>query len=835
MRPRSLRLWVVLLLAGCGESTGLGVLRPTLEVEPTPIVATGPAAHTRSETAFQVRNAGGLPLVLSALTLEGSPAFELAPATLPLSIEPGHAEVLKLRFAPTNTAPVEASLVIQSNDPERPTARVPVQGRAKTGEVLLICARTEGEEERCSDADFGYDVTVPTELRTERLIQLRLLNVGTADLEVSSLGLDISSSPAFTLQAPAAPFGLAETASSSIELRYVPTVEAPATVIVALRAGAETRRVRVSAAGVLTGLCVRPRILDFGLVLPDVPSRARVEATACGSKAIEVQSVEIVEGGETFSLGRPFVGPVRLTPTPGLGLDIPVVMNPRGIAAFSGKLKVRSNAGDAIIELRGSTSAACALVARPAALDFAAEGGELGFELENVGRATCTITEIAVDASSDARFTIGSAPSSPSTLPQGGRAEVRVRFDGAALTAAAAGAVSVHYAGTGAPSTLSVSLRAPQRSEGNHQCSDGRRGPSWKDSLPAPPAPVRPASTLSAAAATPQATCLGDPGTQLTESDSYVSRVAHDSGRWYFEAVVKNFIFSAGGIGVFAAPASVGTIGPVFMAATAAAGVMPTATGTISVVADLDAGRVYFYVDGVYRSEGSLLDIPGVGAFHAGGANSPGNVVRLNFGGAPFRFAPPAGYQAWLGGPTGPGGACLGDQDPPLPSAPIEVDCNAPCAPTSYLAPTLNPTALIMLGTYSAGGSEDQPGVIVVEIEREEPVALVLTAYEPTVWEIRAGPRTHLVSVSVYGFHRQRVTGLAPSVPLDLHPICTAGSGGACNSSNTGEMHPAAAFRWPFDGGGGDTQAFVDLVETRTCLPLRMFAGDAGATGFHIR
>lgn len=835
MRRCSLRLWVVLLLAGCGETTGLGVLRPTLTVEPNPIVAIGPAARTSAETVFQVRNAGGLPLVLSALSIEGNAAFEVSPTTLPLSVEPGRSEVLKLRFTPIDTAPAEATLVLRSNDPEQPVARVPVSGRAKTGEVLLICARAEGDEERCSDADFGYDLQIATELRTERAIQLRLINVGTADLEVSSLGLDISSSPAFTLEAFPVPQTLVTTASASVQLRFAPAVEAPQTAIVALRVGAQTRRVRISAAGVLTGLCVRPRILDFGLVLPDVPSRARLEATACGSKAIEVQSAEIIEGGAVFSLGRPFVGPVRLTPTPGLGLDIPVVMTPRGIASFSGKLRVRSDAGEVVVELRGSTSAACALVARPAALDFPAEGGALSFELENVGGAICTITEIAVDASSDARFSITSAPSSPSTLPQGARAEVRVRFDGAALTAAAAGSVVVRYADTGGTTTLPVPLRAPQRSEGTHQCADGRRGPSWKDSLPPSPAPMPPGSTLAPAAPLPSATCLGDPETQLSQTASYVSRVAHHQGRWYFEAVVSELSFAGGGLGVFAAPASVGTIGPTFMEATAAAGVMPTATGTISVVADLDAGRVYFYVDGRYRSEGSLLDIPGVGAFHAGGTNFPGNVVRLNFGGAAFRFAPPSGYQAWLGGPTGPGGACLGDADPPLTPAPIEIDCQAPCAPTSYLAPTLNPTALIMLGTYSAGGSEAEPGVVVVDIERAEPIALVLTAYEPTTWEIRAAPGAHLVSVSVYGFHRQSVTGLDPTVPLELRPICTAGSGGACNSSNTGEMHPAAAFRWPFDVGGGDTQAFVDLVETRTCLPLRMFAGDAGATGFHIR
>lgn len=831
MRPCSLRLWVVLLLAGCGETTGLGVLRPTLKVEPNPIVAVGPAATASSETAFQVRNVGATPLVLSALTIEGSGALEVLPVALPLSIEPGHSEVLKLRFHPLDTALVQATLLINSNDPEQPTARVPVRGQAKTGEVLLICVRTEGTEERCSDGDFGYDVATPTELRMERMIQIRLLNVGTADLGVSSLGLDVSSSATFTFEGPPAPLTLVTTASASAVLRFVPTAEAPATATLVLRVGAETRRVRISAAGVLTGLCVRPRIVDFGRVLPDVASTARLEATACGSKAIEVREVEIIEGGEVFSLARPFAGPVRLTPTPGLGLDLSVVMTPHRIDAFAGKLRVRSDAGEAIIELRGSTSASCALVARPSALDFDADGEELSFDLENVGGAICTIQEIAVDASSDARFSLVAAPSSPSTLPPAGRAEVRVRFDGAVLASAAAGSVGVRYSGS---ATLAVPLRAPQRGAGNHQCPDGRKGPSWKDSLPEPAAPARPGPTLSPGAPTARATCRGDRGAALSGTANYVSQVAHQSGRWYFEAAISRFSLAGGGIGVFAAPATVGTLGPVFMAATAAAGVTPTSTGAMSILADLDAGRAYFYFDGVYRSEGSLLQLPGVGAFHAGGVNSPGNVVNFNFGAQPFRFEPPPGYQAWLGGPTGPGGACLGDLDLPLTPASIDVNCQAPCAPTSYQAPALNPTALVVLGTYSAGGTEADPGVVVVDIQREEPIALVLNAYEPTLWQIRAAPGVHLVSVSVYGFHRPQLRGLDPGVPLDIHAICSAGSGGACNSSNTGEMFPVVAYQWPFDVGGGDTQAFVDLVETRTCLPLRMFAGDAGATAFQI-
>lgn len=47
-----------------------------------------------------------------------------------------------------------------------------------------------------------------------------------------------------------------------------------------------------------------------------------------------------------------------------------------------------------------------------------------------------------------------------------------------------------------------------------------------------------------------------------------------------------------------------------------------------------------------------------------------------------------------------------------------------------------------------------------------KPVALMLGAYEPTIWNIGWTPRTRIVAVLVGGYHRQAVAGLAQSTPL---------------------------------------------------------------------
>jgi hypothetical protein len=46
------------------------------------------------------------------------------------------------------------------------------------------------------------------------------------------------------------------------------------------------------------------------------------------------------------------------------------------------------------------------------------------------------------------------------------------------------------------------------------------------------------------------------------------------------------------------------------------------------------------------------------------------------------------------------------------------------------------------------------------------PVALILTAYEPTVWNLGWTPGTQIVAVLVAGHHRQAVAGLDRSVPI---------------------------------------------------------------------
>ncbi|MFV0681559.1 hypothetical protein, partial [Ottowia sp.] len=57
-----------------------------------------------------------------------------------------------------------------------------------------------------------------------------------------------------------------------------------------------------------------------------------------------------------------------------------------------------------------------------------------------------------------------------------------------------------------------------------------------------------------------------------------------------------------------------------------------------------------------------------------------------------------------------------------------------------------------------------------------QPVALMLGAYEPTVWNIGWTEGTRIVAVLVSGYHRQAITGLRSNVPVLNHDLDNNGS-----------------------------------------------------------
>jgi len=115
-----------------------------------------------------------------------------------------------------------------------------------------------------------------------------------------------------------------------------------------------------------------------------------------------------------------------------------------------------------------------------------------------------------------------------------------------------------------------------------------------------------------------------------------------------------------------------------------------------------------------------------------------------------------------------------------------------------------------------------------------KPVALLLGAYEPTIWNIGWTPKTRIVAVLASGYHRQVVAGLDPGVPII---VSTNDNKGACGyfflvrEENLDQLNPISRrlFGRPVDlvypeaGGkavvGGALPSGVALVTSTATSP----------------
>ena len=98
-----------------------------------------------------------------------------------------------------------------------------------------------------------------------------------------------------------------------------------------------------------------------------------------------------------------------------------------------------------------------------------------------------------------------------------------------------------------------------------------------------------------------------------------------------------------------------------------------------------------------------------------------------------------------------------------------------------------------------------------------KPVALMLGAYEPTIWNISWSQNTRIVAVLASGYHRQAVAGLGSEVPLLVSSYDNRSPCGYFyfSSDNLGNLNPFARriFGRPVDAAYPATNGRVDVGE----------------------
>jgi hypothetical protein len=308
------------------------------------------------------------------------------------------------------------------------------------------------------------------------------------------------------------------------------------------------------------------------------------------------------------------------------------------------------------------------------------------------------------------------------------------------------------------------------------------------------------------------------------------SNAARTHGRHYFEVVFESLGDASFNEVSVVADDPVGTTDPSFFdeigcgvsVGHCAALTNFNAGDVISVIADLDTGRVDFAVNGSLTA-GDALDgfspralaiVPGAGPFRAGVTLGDGARARANFGAEPFAYAPPEGFTAWGNGlAVDDNGACVSEAPLPLTKANVTVlaDCDAGNNVTSVDTgvDVGDGPALAMFGIYEPTES----GNVDVTVSRPGRYVVVLGSYSSTNWSVHAGEGVTIDRVIARSY--EGVTVDAPDgVDVDTSAFVEGEDAGY-----------VSGHAWPYSFGGSDTVGFVGNAEQVTGLSLSYFAG----------
>ena len=166
---------------------------------------------------------------------------------------------------------------------------------------------------------------------------------------------------------------------------------------------------------------------------------------------------------------------------------------------------------------------------------------------------------------------------------------------------------------------------------------------------------------------------------------------------------------------------------------------------------------------------------------------------------------------------NGQGGACgcAGGQ-PQLALAQV---CNAGEIGSSHVGQCAAGEELHIFSAYESAGRN---GFVQVDLNRTgAPLALVLSAYEPTTWTLNLGQGVTVSRVVLNGFNAQVVQGLAADTPI-------------IDRTGGGNYLSACAYLWPSDNEGCDTPGLVAGAQALLGLDLTSFQACYGASRFSL-
>ncbi len=385
--------------------------RRDLQCQPDPLQVRVGAAETPGSATLELLNIGTLPaeIVGAEVTLNN-----FTVALSPGSIEPGEALNIDVEFTAVRPGREDAQVVVALATGE--SVRCPVVGLWPVPAIDVSPARL----------DFGVaqpGVAVDKELRVR--------NVGDAQLQVLAVALDAGSSPAFSL-AEVDPFTLGPDESKAL------------TVTCTLDDEPANGRVLIASNDPLVGdlgipvLCRRgvphlvltPGQIAYGNVEPGLAVNRRVTLANDGVEVLDIWSSNIVGDG-VFTVGGV---PERLAP--GEELELVLTFAPTEVAAYEAAFVIETSdpaapVADVTLTGSGSAAAPCAVRIAPDSIHFGSVAtGRRRFRtatMRNAGGGTCVYRGASVGGIG-AGYEIETEPATGTRFAPGETVEIEVAF-----------------------------------------------------------------------------------------------------------------------------------------------------------------------------------------------------------------------------------------------------------------------------------------------------------------------------------------------------------------------------------------------------------------------
>ncbi|MBN1442949.1 MAG: choice-of-anchor D domain-containing protein [Planctomycetes bacterium] len=410
--------------------SGRGAPLPAPEIDVSPLVLDfgDVFVGSSSRLTFSIRNRGTAPLEILGVALGSgtSPALAISSGPASSRLDPGGVAAVEVRFSPSTAGTHSGTVRIASNDTDERVVVVSLSGRGTPVPAPKILVDPLA-------LDYG-DVYIGQSLSLE----VRIQNIGNADLLLTALYLEEGSSPELRLDDGSAGVRLAASASLLVSISYTPWdtgFDAGVLRIESSDTAQPVIRVPLAASGIAQlepDIDVSPLLVRFGQLTVGQSATVSITIENAGSAALSVSPLAFAAGTSSdFAIASGFTGG---TIAAGDGASIGVRYAPQSDGADTGRLLISSSdADEPMVEVQLEGSAVWPpepqIAVSPSQLDFlAVEVGatsSLQITIRNVGDATLSISDVAL-LSGSSEFSV--TASSGLSLAPGQSSTVSVAF-----------------------------------------------------------------------------------------------------------------------------------------------------------------------------------------------------------------------------------------------------------------------------------------------------------------------------------------------------------------------------------------------------------------------